>query len=289
MESKFDGAQMTTGKKTDAIDREALKRWLGDTKVVGKDGEPLVVYRGEHGDVDGRRFQSRLGSISFGSAAAASTYSMSPNNRADVVTNARVLSAYLKIEKPFINDPEDPFIDLGMIERVLGTEEANRAAVKFKDYIENTNNWEEISEETGCKTIRGLLKKYPERMKELYFDAYAFFDNAEYMAKLKALGFDGAIHMGSGETFDELEYKVFDESQIRSATTPWIGIDAIVRRLTADGMTEEEATAAVEAAVVSVDEEIRLMRQDRVFVHVDDLMPAAEIARSTSMNFSPRI
>ena len=49
-----------------------LKRWFEGSLVVEADGEPKAVYRGEHGDTD-EAFQTRLPSLSFASAEAAST------------------------------------------------------------------------------------------------------------------------------------------------------------------------------------------------------------------------
>jgi hypothetical protein len=164
-----------------------------------------------------------------------------------------------------------------------------RIARKFADHIENTNNWEEISEETGCRRLKTLLKKHPERLRDLYFDAYSYLDDPVETAHLKAAGFDGAIHAGAGETHGEVEYKVFDESQIRSATTPWIGLESVVRRLVSEGIDEDEAVPSVETAIAEGADTVRTLRIDRVFIHVDDVEAAAEHAASIVKGHSPRI
>jgi len=68
----------------------AFFRWFEGSKVVNKDGTPLPVYRGEYGPLPTLKelfgcattnvctqyalFLTRLGSLSFGSARAASLY-----------------------------------------------------------------------------------------------------------------------------------------------------------------------------------------------------------------------
>jgi ribosomal protein S18 acetylase RimI-like enzyme len=73
-------------------DTPEFKRWFGDSKVVDADGQPLIVYRGQHGETDAQ-IQSRLGSISFGSEPAAQLYSRSPNDSRDTAVAPRVIPA----------------------------------------------------------------------------------------------------------------------------------------------------------------------------------------------------
>jgi len=51
----------------------------------------------------------------------------------------------------------------------------------------------------------------------LYFNAYKFLDDLVEVDRLKAAGYDGAIHIGNGETAGVLEYRVFDLRQVRPA------------------------------------------------------------------------
>ena len=192
-----------------------FKRWFGDSKVVDEKGKPLIVYRGEHGPGSGE-VESRAGSISFGSREAANLYAESPNDRRETAVAPRVMPAYLRIEKPFIDNRDDPFIDLGELERRLGRKEAARIARKFADDIEYTGNWDE-NFRGKYESVADLLARDPQRLGELYFDAYKLFDDGAEVARIKAAGYDGAIHVGNGETAGELEYKVFDRSQIKSA------------------------------------------------------------------------
>lgn len=197
-----------------------LQNWLAGSLVVDDGGRPLVVYRGEHGApmaLPGERlFQSRLGSISFGSAEAASFYALEPNNRNDRPVAPRVYPVVLSITNPIINNPDDPFIDLRAIEAALGQEHALRIARKFAHAVQNTNCWEEMSAELGVTTIEEAAQKHPGRLMDAYFDVFHLLDDPDEVRLLMEHGFDGAIHIGNGETADELEYRIFDESQALS-------------------------------------------------------------------------
>lgn len=214
----------------DIDDRHFRARFKG-SRVVDADGAPLLVFRGEHGDGNRGLVQSRLGSISFGTIEAAIIYAKNPNNSKDYpARKPRVLPAFLALRRPFINKPDDPFIDLGMVQKVLGYEEAVRVGTKFADAIENTNNWEDMSDRLSTAkmpipTVRGWLKTRPKKISDLYFDAFNYFDDRREMAKLSAAGFDGAIHAGSSETDGEHEYKVFDPAQILPASPRWLTPD----------------------------------------------------------------
>jgi len=190
---------------------------LERTLVVDDEGSPLVVYRGEYGanqDLPGDNlFQSRLGSISFGSAEAASFYAEEPNNRNDRPVAPRVFPALLSITNPIIHNLEDPFIDLSALEAALGREHALRIACKFGHAVQNTNCWEEMAAELGVVCVEEAVQDHPDRLLEAYFDVFYLLDDPDEIRLLKEHGFDGAIHMGNGETADELEYRIFDESQ----------------------------------------------------------------------------
>lgn len=192
-----------------------FQQFFKGSHVVDAQGQPLVVYRGEHG-VGAGQVQSREGSIAFGSKAAASTYAESPNRHGEIAAAPRVTPAYLSIKRPFLNDAEDPFVDVARIARALGPTEAKRVAIKFASDIENTNAWQENFADKYT-SVKDLVKQAPERINDLYFDAFKYLADPKEVALLKQKGFDGAIHGGNGETALEPEYKVFDTSQIKSA------------------------------------------------------------------------
>ena len=61
-----------------------------------------------------------------------------------------------------------------------------------------------------------LAEAQPDLLLQLYFEVYALLDDPAEVALLRAAGYDGAIHGGSGETAMEPEYRVFSEDQVRS-------------------------------------------------------------------------
>jgi hypothetical protein len=202
------------------IQAQSLAEWFGQSRAVNADGTPVILYRGEHGvPVEGEYLQSRLNSLSFtANRDAANTYAMSPNdNQFDRTAEApRITPVYLKIENPIIENCNDPFIDLSHLANKLGHRDAKRIALKFDNDIRYTGNWDEnyASEYDG---VGQLLKEKPNELKNLYFNAHRFLDDPEEIERLKEAGYDGAIHIGNGETATDLEYRVFDPHQVRSA------------------------------------------------------------------------
>ena len=113
------------------------------------------------------------------------------------------------MRNPIINNLEDPFIDLAHIEKELGRKEAMRIARKFSNDIEYTGNWDENYADK-CASVADLLKRHPQELKKLYFDAFKYLDDPEEVALLRKKGYDGAIHVGNGETSTSTEYRVFE-------------------------------------------------------------------------------
>lgn len=188
--------------------------------LAGEDGLPLLVFRGEHGiaKAHDEPLQTRCGSYTFCTMSAANLYAISPNTTSEVAQQARIYPAYLTMNSPFSSDGDDPFLDLSLIEAHLGHEEAMRIAIKFSEHIENTGNWmEEINPDREFTSVESFLEHHPERLHELYFNAYPFYDDAEVIALLISKGFDGAIHCGSGETCSDTEYRVFSAEQVTFA------------------------------------------------------------------------
>lgn len=191
------------------------------TTAVADGGQPVVVYRGEHG-ASNDLIHARARAVSFGSAAAASEYAQHPNERGDVAVAPRVIAAFLAIANPVIDNRDDPFIEMGTIVDKLGRDKAERIARRFAAHIENTGNWiEGFSHDYD--SVEHLLDLEPGRITDLYLDAYPVFDDDEVVGWFAQAGYDGAIHLGNGVTALEPEYKVFDQAQIHCA----IGVDRV--------------------------------------------------------------
>ncbi|MBL9001561.1 MAG: hypothetical protein JNK25_10545 [Phycisphaerae bacterium] len=90
------------------VESEAFKRWFGDSKVVEKDGKPLVVYHGTHSDFS----TFATGGRPSHGYPAADGYFFSDSTRASVAWNSRheedgrVLPVYLRISNPLYIDKE---------------------------------------------------------------------------------------------------------------------------------------------------------------------------------------
>lgn len=189
--------------------------WGADSKVVDTDGNLLPVFRGQHGALE-HWGETLLGSLSFGSAEAASAYALQPNVVKMIVQAPKVFPVFLDIRNPFVSSDDDPFMDLSRYEAVFGLEETRRIALKFKDYLEHTNAWLETAEEHDLDSVETLVATRPDLLLELYFEVYALLDDPAEVARLRVAGFDGAIYGGSGETALQAEYRVFSEDQVCS-------------------------------------------------------------------------
>lgn len=201
----------------DQTETPAFRKWFGDSKVVDDQGKPLVVYRGEHGG-DGQP-RTTLASYTFvDDAKVASTYAMSPNDTRNFMSaeSPKVIPAFLSIQKPIIENRDDPFVEFSDLAQKLGRDTAIKFARKHSDWIQNTNNWEE-NFAVEYDSVDALLDANPSAVSELYMDAYPLLDDFAFVGAAKDAGFDGAIHVGNGESMDAVEYRVFRPEQIKSA------------------------------------------------------------------------
>jgi hypothetical protein len=188
--------------------------WGARSKVVYADGRLKAVFRGQHGAAN-HWSESQVGSLSFGSARAASAYAEKPNNRQHIALAPKVFPVYLDIQKPFLDCPTDPFMDFSHYADLFGIDEAKRLAVKFQDYVLSTDTWHAVSGE--FESVEELMVTRPDLLLELCMLLYPVLDDADEVARLVACGFDGAIHAGSGwASAHEPEYRVFSVDQVRS-------------------------------------------------------------------------
>lgn len=192
----------------------AFRKWFADSKVVDEHGDPLMVFRGEHGADPGGKFQSRLGSLSFGDKDAANIYSMEPNVRNELPAAPRVTPAYLRIRNPLpaVFDYDDPFLDMRGIEELLGRPEAERIALKFADHIENMGQWQDDFGQ-HFDSVSDMLRRDPSKLGQQGFDIFHYLDDPAEVDILRRAGIDGAIYGGMGETALTREYRIFDPSQ----------------------------------------------------------------------------
>lgn len=202
------------------INTPDFKAWFGDSKVVDENGQPLRVYRGEYGATADAGLQTKLGTYTFtNDPDVASTYAQDPNDMRMTAEAPRVVPAFLSMQNPIINNPDDPFAELGDIADKLGLDNAVRFAIKNDEAITETDNWYENFAD-NYDSVEQLLEENPEAVRQLYVDSFRLLDDLEFVQAAKDAGYDGAIHMGNGESFDTTEYRVFDASQVRSSMRP---------------------------------------------------------------------
>ena len=225
------GAAFSQGPAFDGTETPDFKAWFGNSKVVDGQGNPLRVFRGEHGATKTGALQTNLPSLTFtDDPEVASLYAEDPNDWNMTAEAPRVIPAYLSIQNPIFNDRNDPFAEFGDIADKLGQETAIRFALKHEGHIQNTGNWSENFADQ-YRSVEQLLQERPEAIRELYMTAFVLLDDPEFVQAAKDAGYDGGIHLGTGASLDAIEFRVFDESQVRSAMRPDVLFQAVSTRL----------------------------------------------------------
>lgn len=184
--------------------------------MLPKNDEAVRVktYRGEHGK--GAPLQSKLGSLSFGSKEVALQYAVSPNDHRMTAEAPRLIEAEIRIDKPIILDLGDPFIDGSILKEKVGLARAWSIMERLEDHLGNTDNFGELQETYDVYSLSDMRKVAgDDLLDQLYVDAYPVFDDPEIVGWFREAGYDGVIHGGNGESAMEMEYKVFDASQVK--------------------------------------------------------------------------
>lgn len=208
-----------------ALNRKPVKHpLLANTVVSDSLGNPLRVFRGEHGPVDRDTalLSTHLPSITFSSSSVANTYAMTPNVKSswnEHLSQPRIVPCYLSITNPVFSSKRDPYVDYTDLVSLMGTTEATKAFLRISRSVEDTNAFHELSVEHGVDTLSDLIRCAPESLTELYGLAWELLDDPEFVSWCISKGYDGAINLGSGASLDTLEYRVFDTKQVVSAIT----------------------------------------------------------------------
>lgn len=190
-----------------------FKAWFGDSKVVDKNGKPLVVYHGAPRGFSGDSFdESRIGDQNdrtfnpqFGEGFYFSTAKTASEYAGD---KGQVVPAYLKIENPLLNDEKVSEGQVKSVRDLLSKSEQ-------KDFDRSFNIPAYGSEEKGYgkDLYRSLQNSYKGGELEGKSEGTA----ADRFATgiLKKAGFDGVIQGKLGT--DDAEIVVFHPTQIKSA------------------------------------------------------------------------
>jgi hypothetical protein len=182
----------------------AFKKWFGDSKVVGKDGKPLVVYHGTNKTEDGEAFKIMDAySSNYGLFGQGSYFTEDPGIASSYTekgkgTSPSVYPVYVAIRNP---------IDMDV--------QANRAQwehgypdVDFDAYHE------------GGDMNESFYRAAEEHFRE---EGYERWEGAEAMQDgLRRMGYDGITHIGGARIkSDSTKHRVwiaFDPEQVKSAT-----------------------------------------------------------------------
>ncbi len=210
--------------QVDHHDTPEFKRFFGKsyaTEDLKPGGRPIELYRGEHGKSDGRDIQSRLPSITLtDDVSIANLYAGEPNDRRfdKSVTAPRVGKYYARIENPLFVEKDDPFAELGPLAKKLGLPALMKVidgSERIETAIRDTSVWDEKYSDYG--SVRELLDANPDAINELYAQSNILLDNRDFVDLAKSKGYDGAIHLGWSAAKDAVEYRVFDQGQLKSA------------------------------------------------------------------------
>jgi CheY-like chemotaxis protein len=106
----------------------------------------------------------------------------------------------------FPEDEPEAALDLLRSAIAIGCERTLQIAREMRAQIEYTDRWmEELGK--SFKTPLDFLQNNADAWDQLYLNAYLVFDSPKYVAWFGAKGFDGAIHVGNGESaLEQVEY-----------------------------------------------------------------------------------
>jgi len=121
----------------------------------------------------------------------------------------------LRIEKSDYRDRNDPFIDLSHIANKLGCREAKRIALKFDSDIQYTGNWND-NYASEYDNVASVAEGKAGRTQEPLLRRLQISRRPVEIERLKGAGYDGAIHIGNGETATSSNTACFDLRQVRS-------------------------------------------------------------------------
>ncbi|MCE6959275.1 hypothetical protein LAZ40_09440 [Cereibacter sphaeroides] len=185
--------------------------------------EGLVVHRGQWCGQEGLR--SALPAFAFGSRRAAETYATRPNDRrlaSGTGPVPRIFSARLAVTRIYCRTPIadcDPFLDLDGIAEDFGLKVVRALVRDHAEAIEATTGFADLQAGTGLD-LAGMLAAWPERIQALPpVEAHLALRTPEFVAALKAQGYDAAAFGGSGETALEMEWHLLDPALARDAET----------------------------------------------------------------------
>lgn len=118
------------------------------------------------------------------------------------------------IDNPFINDPKDPFIDIGKFRSLLSPDLYRQLAQSFPEELTETNEWERVQERhPGC-SLMDIFNQFPDEFDALPLWAEEAYNTTIVRTALLANNYDGAIHAIHGPYNDALAYHAFHPTRL---------------------------------------------------------------------------
>lgn len=183
------GRVETKSKSLRDRDTANFNRWFGDSKVVDKQGKPLVMYHGTRGDFS----KFNKGPNFFTADPEYANTFASGFRSSQIVERATVMPAYLSLQNP-------------LDARELGSGEQPSSVIL--DFLDRY----------------GVLSKQFKNLEQLIRKAgktewwYLFRNNPELIKAIEAAGYDGLVQQESVAGLVTDAYVTFEPTQIKSAT-----------------------------------------------------------------------
>lgn len=184
-----------------------FKKWFARSKVVDKNGNPLVVYHGSSADftVFDHRFAYRNGA-----AEGRGFYFTSDKSKAEgyKTDNGKLFEVYLRLQKPL--DPDKLTITKEEVEKIIRSIDTDGMYVSY--YAEDDRGYPgKIWHNKAVKSAVNAIYDSSDNNADIVAEIYSVFGQGDALAKItEATGYDGFVK-------DDV-FVVFNPTQIKSAT-----------------------------------------------------------------------
>lgn len=191
-------AQSQPQSQSQSMDGADLRAWLSGSRARDEQRNPVVGFR-----VATR--VPELPALDFQNLSSA-------NEQAAAAAGAWLEPAYLRIERPFLESPDDPLVDVAHLLQALGAGPARSLVARMAASVEATGSFEPFRDVFG--TPAEMAERAPEDdLAQLHLPAQDLLADEGAVRSLVAAGFDGAIYGEGGQR----HWVVFDERQVRPA------------------------------------------------------------------------
>jgi len=210
------------------IDSPYFKKWFGKSKVVDENGEPLVVYHGTPGKLEGNFFDpNKLGEgHDVEGAGFYFTNDRSEASRYKRGEDGVVYETYLSLKNPI--DESTPIPSVETVEALIAKANDSKSIEdlyqKFEDnedlfWESGLSNWSEEPYSAVSSQVNAV-RNYDtahEAFQTVWYDVFGG-DNKPYMKAMTEIGIDGVILKSETRHQGNDHYIAFSPEQIKSAT-----------------------------------------------------------------------